>query len=167
MRSRHNSFKIACREYLCMEMVEPNQLAAKYVVSQQNYPASYAKGIGEVRQILGVGNVDTGCCIEHEVHMSCILHLAAGLLGVAFKRYGSMDKLRQDAMQHLFEVHILSPELYCHQPCIDSRSRVGLDYRKRSKEFSTVLPFGSDSDRSGLCSKLPDMRSVGHIALNP
>ena len=37
MRSRHNSFKIA------------NQLAAKYVVSRQNYPASYAEGIGEVR----------------------------------------------------------------------------------------------------------------------
>ena len=36
--------------------------------------------------------------------------------------------------------------------CIDSRPRVGLDCQKRS--------------RSDLCSKLPDMRLVGDIALN-
>ena len=33
--------------------------------------------------------------------------------------------------------------------------------------YSPVLPFGNDSDLGGLCSKRPDMRSVGDIALNP
>ena len=46
-----------------------------------------------------------------------------------------------------------------------TRQRVGLDGQKRSE--SPVLPFRNDSDRSGLCSKLPDMRSLGDIALNP
>ena len=31
-----------------------------------------------------------------------------GLLGVAFNRYGDMDKLKEDAMQHLFDVSRLS-----------------------------------------------------------
>ena len=56
---------------------------------------------------------------------------------------------------------------FTHQPCIDSRSRVGLDCQKRSEEYSPVLPFRNDSDQSGLCSKLSDMRSVGDIDLNP
>ena len=30
-----------------------------------------------------------------------------------------------------------------------------------------TLPFRNDSDLNGLCSQLPDMRSVGNIALNP
>ena len=36
---------------------------------------------------------------------------------------------------------------------LDSRSQFGLDCQKRS--------------RSCLCTKLPDMRSVGDVALNP
>ena len=54
-------------------------------------------------------------------------------------------------------VKVMFPPLYYfhsleQQKCIDSRPRVGTPCQKRS--------------RSGLCSKLSDMRSVGDIALN-
>ena len=40
------------------------------------------------------------------------------------------------------------------------------EMERRVKNWSPVIAFRNDTDRSDLCSKPPDLRSLGDIALN-